>query len=277
MVFSFKYFNVVALAALTAKLTLIDSSLMQNALTFYSDVDPTPIPISNLKGFASTEWPNTGTVDNGAGEAQFMQEWPLGVFTLWRDSAGDYPTESWGGCHVSLTLRIQAQIIFSHFAYIFLKNAFCFTNVPAFGFKFDCSPKTSEHLNIMQSLEDRSSNGSGETVFDISFDTVYRDETPSYEGAPHDTAYIFMNVTWTHSWIWFEGGGGCAPIKENIACNLFPHVVEYPAVIDHISNVRTISVGARKLNKWSEAGAKSTVGFNPDGHGMNFKTGQQNK
>lgn len=217
---------------------------MQKALTFYSEVDITPLPISNIRGYASTDWPNTGTVQNRAGDAGYMKQWTLDTLKLWTGSGGVYPTDSWEGCH----------------------NAFCYLNVPGFGFAFDCGAQTSEPLNVMQNLHNDANNE--ETIFEIKFTTVYLDETP------WNSAHLHMNVTWSSRPAWH--GGECSPKRVNIPCRLMPHIIEYPAQIEHISNTRAISVGQRKLSKWSKLGDESTVGSNPDGHILNWNTKQQN-
>lgn len=93
LVFSMKYFNAVALAALVAKLTFVDSTLMQKALGVYSEVDTTPIEVYDIQGYITTEWPNTGSVENSVGDSGYMQPWTINTYKLWRMSGGVYPSE----------------------------------------------------------------------------------------------------------------------------------------------------------------------------------------
>jgi hypothetical protein len=66
IIFSLKGFNVIALAALTAKLTIIDSTLMQRATTTETRTDP-PIQVYNISGFANETLGLTGQVSGHQG------------------------------------------------------------------------------------------------------------------------------------------------------------------------------------------------------------------
>lgn len=72
--FSAKYFNVIALAALTAKLTIIDGTLMQRATSTALMLDP-PQTVSNVTGFVNQTFPITGTVAGIQEQPGLMMHW----------------------------------------------------------------------------------------------------------------------------------------------------------------------------------------------------------
>ena len=69
-----KYFNIIALAALTAKLMLIDSKLMQRATSTYQALDA-PKPVHNVTGFVNQTFPITGTVAGVQEQPGLMMHW----------------------------------------------------------------------------------------------------------------------------------------------------------------------------------------------------------
>lgn len=74
LVLSCKYFNLIALAALTAKLTMIDNLLMQRATGTTLMMDP-PRTVSNVTGFVNQTFPITGTVAGIQEQPGLMMHW----------------------------------------------------------------------------------------------------------------------------------------------------------------------------------------------------------
>jgi hypothetical protein len=109
-----KYFNLIALAALTTKLTIIDSSLMQKAFSTYVGTDR-PIRVTNIIGFANESFPITSTPDFGSEHA-------VGI-----SKALDLELQAWSQ---------QGSVYNSRFRNC---EGTCFLDMPAAGFEIDCS------------------------------------------------------------------------------------------------------------------------------------------
>lgn len=243
IIFSLKYFNIVALAALTAKLTLIDSTLMQKALTFYNAVDQSAINITDIRGFASPTWPITGTVIDQGGEPGLMENSMGDTLRMWAQTGGSYPNQ-WHGC----------------------KQGFCYIQVPGIGFAFDCKEEDPEAINYGQTLTKaagRSTDASTATLFDIKFSAVYFDGSSAVDSAGFtaprmpirdggdstdatQSSYLQMNVTYTKAKD--EGrNSDCPGTKFKQTCKLWPAVVKYPVQIQNIPGASFVSVGAHRL------------------------------
>ena len=88
IVFSLKHFNIIAMAALTAKLTIIDGTLMQKATTTEIRTD-LPVNNTSIHGFANKTFPITGrTSDPRFSTAGLMNLWTNDDFRIWSQSGG---------------------------------------------------------------------------------------------------------------------------------------------------------------------------------------------
>lgn len=109
-----KYFNLIALAALTAKLTIIDSSLMQKAFSTYVGTDR-PINVTNILGYVNETIPVTSTPQYGRSHLVGMSK------------ALNLELQTWsqqGSVYDSLFRNCEGT---------------CYLQVPAAGFEIDCS------------------------------------------------------------------------------------------------------------------------------------------
>jgi hypothetical protein len=68
---SLKYFNVIALASLTAKLTIVDNMLMQRATTTTNAQDA-PVQIHNISMYTNDTIPFTGYANLHAGGPRYV-------------------------------------------------------------------------------------------------------------------------------------------------------------------------------------------------------------
>jgi hypothetical protein len=112
--FAGKYFNLIALAALTTKLSIVDSSLMQKAFSTHVRADR-PIQVTNIIGFANESMPVTSTPDFGS-------EHSVGI-----SKALNLELQAWsqqGSRYDSLFRNCEGT---------------CYLNMPAAGFEIDCS------------------------------------------------------------------------------------------------------------------------------------------
>ena len=247
--FRLKYFNVIALAALTAKLTIIDGTLMQKALTFYQDVDTSIIEDRHITGFRYRAWPMTGMVEDSAGDAGTMTSYMRDTLKIWGQTGGNYPNTNFKGCN----------------------NGFCYIWVEGVGFKFDCANVNIETVNYGKSLSQKPARYASETLFDITFDTVYDDELPS----GIEFAHLVMNTTWTKT-ASYGSADDCSSLKHTTSCRLIPSVIRYPAQIQDVAETHTVSVGPQRWDHWSASSIKHPgLGANPDAEEFDFDRGQQ--
>lgn len=221
MVLSFKYFNIIALAALTAKLTFVDSSLMQRATDTYLAMD-SPDTVSNVTGFVNQTFPRTGTVTPVI-EAPGLLTHSMGdTLKLWHKEGGVYPNY-WKGC-----------------------EGYCYVNVTGIGFAFDCDPQVQESINYGEQLNQalqNGVNGTRRTLFEISFDAHYSDGANTVSAS--ESSHLLMNVTYTKAHE-AEGELTCPGTRYTQSCRLLPALIKYPVQIQNTSAAFSVSIGARK-------------------------------
>lgn len=223
--FSLKYFNIIALAALTAKLTLIDSSLMQRATSTYLAM-ASPTNISTVAGFVNLTFPVTGTVAGIQQQPGLMSHWMGDTLKLWSKEGGVYPNQ-WLGCEGA-----------------------CFLHVPGIGFAFDCDDEDEDSINAGQKLAIAHGQGLNESanLFDISFDAKYVNGTspvplPEFMSGA-SSSYLEMNVSYTNA---SDGGDlNCPGTRSTQTCRLWPAVINYPVLIQNSTEAFTVSIGAQK-------------------------------
>lgn len=89
-----KYFNFIALAALTTKLTIVDNMLLQRATTTTIAPDE-PKTIPSVYGYANDTIPVTGRM-NQRGEPALLNYWTSSLLGQWSNSGGLLPTDWFG-------------------------------------------------------------------------------------------------------------------------------------------------------------------------------------
>ncbi|KXS95253.1 hypothetical protein AC578_9458 [Pseudocercospora eumusae] len=115
--FAGKGFNVIALAALTAKSALIDGYLMQSALSTY--IAPNTAITTNVNGFANTTFRLTGQTLGGTAGDDDTNKMDLDILKdllIWDERPQQLPLNGFWNC-----------------------DGLCFLKVPAAGFEIDCS------------------------------------------------------------------------------------------------------------------------------------------
>lgn len=173
LVLSGRYFNFIALAALAAKLTIIDGVLLQRATTteIQTDWDPNNIN-KNVRGYANETIPITGYVAPEMGESLNLLDTFSQHLLGWSLSGGQFPAGEWNDN--------------DNFANC---NGLCFLNVTGAGFEIDCNTTTTE-VDFGEIAEQyRESLGSDDTanitgpvsdLFSVTFETDYRDGKQNY-------------------------------------------------------------------------------------------------
>ena len=224
--FSLKYFNVIALAALTSKLMVIDSSLMQRATSTYVGA-ASPINNSNVTGFVNLTFPMTGTVEGIQQQPGLMSHWMGDTLKLWSKMGGVYPNQ-WHGCEGA-----------------------CFLHVPGIGFAFDCDDEIQTSVDYGLKLKAALGAGQNESanLFDITFDAKYVNgispvPLPDFM-AGASSSFLEMNVTYSNA---SEGTEflSCPGTSSTQTCRLWPAIINYPVLIQNSTEAFTVSIGAQK-------------------------------
>jgi hypothetical protein len=271
--FAGKYFNIIALAALTTKLTIIDSSLMQKAFSTYVGTD-VPVNVTNIIGPVNETMPITST-------SAFGRSFQVGM-----SKALNLEMQAWSQ---------QGSVYQSPFQNC---EGTCYLKVPAAGFEIDCSPPvvteidngrtTRNALSLMldaRGIEDGSrpvgitaltgdlafisgKNGSGEATYLTANDTAslaraqaYNEangtaplfnihftreflglDSPGSDGT--DYSYIAMDMTFTNARDMDQTSGSsaiCPGQATRQSCRLRPAVVSYPLQITNYEGAHSLN------------------------------------
>ncbi|KAK4579990.1 hypothetical protein LTR86_000192 [Recurvomyces mirabilis] len=238
-----KYFNVIALAALTTKLTIIDNVLMQRATTTYVGTDK-PVNMT-IQGSANSSIPTTGQTSGRSADPGLMTKAFSDDIKAWAQSPLSMPGWGFPGC-----------------------EGFCFLEIDAAGFEFDCTEPTSTAVDYGVQVKaalaaqsssisgssssdsssnstDSSSNGTSTvrrrqditsstsvsntsaTVFSISFDKQY---------SPYDEsigANLTMDISYTQANDDLNDNSICPGSLYQQSCVLRPALISYPAFITY--------------------------------------------
>ena len=233
---SLKYFNLVALGTLTAKLAIIDGVLLQKALSDFPALAE-PVDVTNVRGYALQSFPITGTVSNAAGRPGLMEHWVGDTVRLWSQTGGSYPWDTsrrWQNCW----------------------NAVCYISVPGIGFAFDCDPVEEDSIDYGNELVLKSSGASSDehaTLFNITFSPQYWDGSdPMY-----NTSYILMDMVYTRAEHTGDGNS-CPGTRFAQTCKLLPAIIDYPVQIQDTNQGVDVSTGDYKAKyaavyaEWSD-------------------------
>lgn len=178
--FSLRHLNLIALAALTAKLTIIDGVLMQRATTTETRIN-IPVNVTNIRGFANETFPNS------SGASGLSKAWLRDDLQIWSQSGGVLPNR-WSGC-----------------------EGLCFLNVAAAGFAFDCTDPVTTAIdygnetvaaNKYLDHHNGTMRGSGlklfEPLFSVKFEVYFASNHNEY-GDGRDYSYVNMSLLYTQA------------------------------------------------------------------------------
>lgn len=239
-----KYFNLIALAALTAKLTIIDGTLLQKA--FSTEIRQDAPVHYNLTGYANMTIPMTGRVSGRGAQPGLLAKNFNDDLKIWAQGGGLLPN-TYAGC-----------------------EGLCYLHVPGAGFEFDCNEpqqatinngnQTQEALmaynsNPACSLTNATTNRNCTRLeqnlvaplFHLEF-TAHYDNSLSYNeyysgtpGGPN-YSYITMELLYTSANDEGENGqGSCPGSKYTQTCRLRPAVVNYPVKIEQYKDSHTLT------------------------------------
>ncbi|KAH6695901.1 hypothetical protein BKA61DRAFT_711112 [Leptodontidium sp. MPI-SDFR-AT-0119] len=267
-----KYFNFIALAALAAKLTIIDGTLLQKA--FSQEILPLDLgPNNNVTGYANMTIPNTGRISGVEGESGLLAKNFNDALKIWFQGGGQLPN-AYSGCEGT-----------------------CYLRVPGAGFEFDCSEpeqtaidagtQTFDAYSVLQNVTrgynvtdfddlDCSTIGNGTLppislavcekevavrtapLFHVGFFPVFSGTNTSADA----WSYVQMTINYTISTDEPNANVSCPGTKYSQTCILRPAVVEYPVKIQNASSLITgmsLAVDGRHYNNQTFRNFNSTL------------------
>ncbi len=228
--------DVIALAALAAKLAILDAFFFQRATTTYTTQDPAKNV--TILGITAKAFPQTGfVVSPGLGaQTDFMiGDTYTPTVDTWETSNG----------------------FFENFQQLFRNcDGVCYTHVDAIGFEIECE-KTSNHTNYatgaINAYNEHQGSGSGDAsqwtdlpIFNTSFGMRYADSAKDYSRITMDLLYFDSDDPYGAASV-----ESCPGTITNVHCTLRPALVRYPMTIvnytkAHITN--GVSVGGKEYD-----------------------------
>ncbi|KAH0157093.1 hypothetical protein KCU67_g8051, partial [Aureobasidium melanogenum] len=213
-----RYFNFIALAALAAKLTIIDGILLQKAAgtTIMAD-DPRNFTVSM---YVNDTMPVTATFADRSGNVSLM-DWFGSDVHYWSQNGGIYGPP-YNYC-----------------------NGTCLFDIHGTGFAIDCQSEEiamdygkavfEEALTLSQSNDSSSLNITAErTLFDVTFEAIY-----GASDVNDDYSKIQMNLTFTNATATPGDPPSCPGKLTRHSCILRPAIIRYPVTIEDTSNDAT--------------------------------------
>lgn len=213
-----RYFDFIALAALAAKLTIIDGILLQKAAG--TEIYPDPPRNFTLEMYVNDTMPVTATFANRSGNETALIDWFSNDVHYWSRSGGIYVPG----------------------AYNSSCNGTCVFDVHGTGFAIDCQDEeididygtavSQEAIALSQSNVSSSLNVTGQrTLFEINFKAVY-----GATGVDGDYARIEMNLTFTNATAVEDNPSSCPGKLTRHHCILRPAILSYPVTIEDTTN-----------------------------------------
>ncbi|CAD0109404.1 unnamed protein product [Aureobasidium uvarum] len=206
-----RYFNFIALAALAAKLTIIDGILLQKAAgtTLQSDKARNV----TIDVYVNNSMPYTGIVADESGNVALAQWFSANVHN-WSRTGGLFPPDvNSQPCNGTCTYKIQGT-----------------------GFAVDCQSEQLEMdygASVSQQAVTPSQNNTSSslnvnrTLFDVTFQ-------PLYGGAGVDDYYsrIEMNLTFSNATALEGNSTSCPGTLTRRNCILRPAIIDYPVTVE---------------------------------------------
>ena len=225
----FKYFNAVALAALTTKFTIVDGMLFQKA----SEITTvTRITYLNLTAPAWRQFPVTGTL-NVHGNAT------ASMTTFFTDDLIDMQYAADGISRDGYPGYTECR-------------GLCFTNMTGIGFSMDCQTTTKPvdygktaiaayNTQASSTANDTNSAAPADTytdipLFSVEFEQIGPDAQKNYSRINMKTVSTTANTSLTAGEDIAIRGGSCPSLRTTNTCELRPALINYPLTIENYTS-----------------------------------------
>jgi hypothetical protein len=239
-----KYFNVIALAALAAKLTIIDGMLMQRAAVRRLGNDHAQHITTT--SYANNTMPYTGIIGDRSGNVSTYLDWFDQNLDRWSTSNGIFG-DPWLRCDGTCNLDIEG-----------------------IGFEFDCSSEeiamdygaaaAQAALDLSRTDDLFSSNEASQyNLLDVSFQVIY-----GAPGLTNDHSIIIMNVTSTNATSDLDNPTSCPGTRYQHSCILRPALIKYPVSVEDIFYTDTLSPWSNMYLGYNTTSASGHVFYHND-------------
>lgn len=225
ILFQARHFNLVALAAIVAKVSIIDGILFQRATTAYVALGPENP--RNLTTFPTNEFPSTGLYDANPSTPKFLDSLFIFDVSTWLRSGSDSidSTYGFGDC-----------------------EGICSVRYPGPGFAISCSSSTEEVDLIANQTGsvgiNHTASSSTVRLFEVNFNYTFATAERNY-------SWIGLNMTSYNTHDQSEGTY-CPATLLLQQCELRPAILSYP-VVSEVTNVAT------KSQRGNDTGQSSVV------------------
>jgi len=267
-----KYFNFIALAALAAKLTIIDGTLLQKA--FSQEILPLDIgPNNNVTGYANVTIPNTGRISGVEGESGLLAKNFNDALKIWFQGGGQLPN-SYSGCEGTCYLHVPGagfefdcdepeQVAINagtqtFDAYTALKNVTKGYNITDFD-DVDCSILGNQtYGGLATAICEREVSVRTAPLFHVGFLPVFSGTNTSADA----WSYVQMTINYTTANDETNANVSCPGTKYSQSCKLRPAVVEYPVKIQNASTLVTgmsLAIDGKHYNNQTFCNFNSTL------------------
>ncbi|KAH0363973.1 hypothetical protein KCU65_g7039, partial [Aureobasidium melanogenum] len=207
-----RYFNFIALAALAAKLTIIDGILLQKAAGTEVNSDPAKKFKDSI--YANTTMPFTADFDDRSGEVEGLYDWFQTEVNGWSRNVGIFQN-NYVRC-----------------------NGTCLFDILGTGFGIDCQTEelpinygSTVYQETMQLVLSNDTSGleitPEKTLFNITFDAFY-----GATGIDGDYSRIAMNITFTNTTTSDNDTASCPGTMTRHSCILRPAIIRYPVTVE---------------------------------------------
>ncbi|KAI5362810.1 hypothetical protein Slin15195_G101910 [Septoria linicola] len=227
-----KYFNFIALAALAAKLTIIDGALLQKSYGTEIRADK-PVEVQVL-GYANETIPMTGRVAGREFRPALLAKNFNDDLKVWAQGGGLLPN-IYTGC-----------------------DGLCFLGVPGAGFEFDCAAPEQVNIdygvqlpNATAALSNCTAQADGtfnttecqQAQQNFSAELFHLTFTAVYDNSEANYSWINMSIVSTNA---TTTGDTCPGTSTRQICKLRPAIIDYPVRIENFKDshsVRSMSLG----------------------------------
>lgn len=211
-----RYFNLIALAALATKLSIVDGTLYQRATTTYVALGPKVE--HNMTTFPTDDFPTTAYVGADPNIPRFLETSFTFDVSTWIRSGGDKVDGTYGfnDC-----------------------QGVCFVKYPGPGFAMSCSSHTQGVDLVAGNFGGTGVNNTGSSttinLFDISFNYTYATPSKNYN-------WIGLNMT-NYNTQDQTNGTSCPAELVQQQCELRPAILNYPVVAESTNVVTKLQRG----------------------------------
>lgn len=242
-----KYFNFIALAALAAKLTIIDGILLQKAAGTRLGDDPVRSIRADM--FVNDTMPFTANINDRSGEVGDLIDWFGTEVDVWSRNAGIFQN-SFVGC-----------------------NGVCLLDVNGTGFGVDCQTEeiaidygsivAQEALEVALANDTSTVNVTAErALFDVSFGALY---------GTGDYSRIVMNITFTDTTAKEGDPSSCPGTLTRHSCTLRPAIIRYPVTVEDSTHTSAKTTVANMYLGYNTTSYGGQLYYTEDGGATSFR------